>query len=363
MSFLTDKAYKLSLAALSCFSAFVLLFGCVSCVFTALKSRKNGDAEAVSSYISDTAYGGEKIVSDTSPETFDSLIETLGELKYRYPDDIKIFTAGYSENGREILMYTLGSGEKKALIVGGVHAREHISTKYLLKVTEDYCAAAHSATGCYGEYNINSIFQEYTFYVIPCVNPDGLEIILSRDKAKSGVRISKLSEYKANANGVDINRNFPLAWESIDNGVTSPADYYFKGYSSASAKETQVLMSLCDESEFQFMLSFHIKGNLLYWGDNYKTYNNPLYKAFAEDIASACGFFVTEPTEKAENYGGGFENWFRHTYDRAGVCVELGDYKNKIKPCGDENYVDFYGFVNYEKSSFAIAAAAVSQNK
>lgn len=360
---MTDKAYKLSLAFLSCFSAFVLLFGCVSCVFTALKSRKNADIEAFSSCISDTVDGSEKIVSYTSPETFDSLIETLGKLKYRYPDDIKIFTAGYSENGREILMYTLGSGEKKALIVGGVHAREHISTKYLLKVTEDYCAAVHSATGCYGEYNINSIFREYTFYVIPCVNPDGLEIILSRDKVKSGVRISKLSEYKANATGVDINRNFPLAWESIDNGVTSPADYYFKGYSSASAKETRLLMSLCGENEFQFMLSFHIKGNLLYWGDNYKTYNNAGYKAFAEDIASACDFFVTEPTEKAEDYGGGFENWFRHTYDRAGVCVELGDYKNKIKPCGDENYADFEGFVNYEKSSFAIAAAAVSQNK
>ena len=39
------------------------------------------------------------------------------------------------------------------------------------------------------------------------------------------------------------------------------------------------------------------------------------------------------------------------------------DIENIIKPCGRENYIDFNKFVNYEKSSNAIAAAMASTNK
>ncbi len=260
-------------------------------------------------------------------------------------------------------MYTLGNGEKKALITGAIHAREHITTKYLLKVTEDYCNAYYSATGYYGSYDIYNLLNEYTLYIIPCVNPDGLEIILSNDIPEKDVRISKLSEYKANKKGVDLNRNFPIAWDYINNGVTSPADFYFKGYESGSAKETGALMNLCFENDFSFMISVHIKGNCIFWGDTYKTQNNTIYKAFAEDICNASGLLMTTPTKKAKDYGGGFENWFRHQFDRPGVCIELSDNINIIKPCTNENYKDFDSFVNYEMSSNAIAAAMASTNK
>lgn len=303
------------------------------------------------------------IVNTTTPETFDSLLGTVTALKNCYPDIIKIYTAGYSESGREILMYTLGNGNKKALITGAIHAREHITTKYLLKVTEDYCNAYYSATGYYRTYDIYKLLNEYTLYIIPCINPDGLEIILSNDTPENNVRVSKLSEYKANKKGVDLNRNFPIAWDYINNGVTAPADYYFKGYESGSAKETQALMNLCFENDFSFMISVHIKGNCIFWGDTYKTQNNIIYKAFAEDICNASGLLMTNPTKKAKDYGGGFENWFRHQFDRPGVCIELSDVENIVEPCGNENYKDFNKFVNYEKSSNAIAAAMVSENK
>ena len=100
------------------------------------------------------------VVKTTTPETFDSLLGTVTALKNRYPDIIKVHTAGYSESGKEILMYTLGNGNKKALITGAIHAREHITTKYLLKVTEDYCNAYYSATGYYGNYDIYNLLNE-----------------------------------------------------------------------------------------------------------------------------------------------------------------------------------------------------------
>ena len=357
----SDKAFRLSLSFLSIFSAVVLTMGILYLFFTSSTPTQSIPTQSIAQ--PEKFEIKTPVVSTTSPEDFDSLLGTVSALKSRYPDLIKIYTAGYSEGGREILMYTLGAGNKKALITGAIHAREHTTTKYILKVTEDYCNAYYSATGYYGDYDIYNLLNEYTLYIIPCANPDGLEIILSNDTPEKYVRVSKLSEYKANKNGVDLNRNFPIAWDYINNGVTSPADYYFKGYESGSAKEAQVLMSLCSENNFDFMISVHIKGNCIFWGDTYKTQNNALYKAFATDICNASGLEMTQPTKKAKDYGGGFENWFRHQFNRPGVCIELSDVENTVLPCGSQNYINFNKFVNYEKSSNAIAAAMASSNK
>ncbi|MBQ8182887.1 MAG: hypothetical protein IJ025_03180 [Clostridia bacterium] len=302
------------------------------------------------------------IINTTYAESYSSLNSNLKKIVALYPDMLKLTSAGTSEAGKDIPMVTMGHGEKNALIVGAIHAREHITTKYILRCIEDYCFAATTASGKIGNYNINKYLDEYTIYIIPCTNPDGLEIVRSRLTPHSSVNVKDLSEYKANYNGVDLNRNFPLAWNKINNGVTRPSEYYFKGYASGDQSETQALMTLCENNSFEFMLSIHIKGNCLYWGDTYNTKYNARYKAFATDIANACGFYMTKPTTNASSYGGGFENWFRHTYNRPGVCVELSDSSNTVKPCNNSNYTDFNGFVNYKYSKYALAAALESKS-
>ncbi len=358
---MSEKAYRLSLSFLAIFSALVLTLGILLPYLTSKNNKTETQFQEPTQI--EVPENQMPIVDTSSPESFDSLLGTITKLKNNYPNLIKIYTAGYSEGGRELMLYTLGTGEKKALITGAIHAREHITTKYILKVTEDYCNAYQSPSGYYGSYDIYSLLNEYTLYIVPCANPDGVEIVLSNDTPEKNVRVSQLSEYKANKKGVDLNRNFPIAWDDINNGVTSPADYYFKGYSSGSAKETQALMNLCLENDFTFFISVHIKGNCIFWGDTYKTHNNVIYKAFAEDICNASGLLMTNPTKKAKDYGGGFENWFRHQFDRPGVCIELSDAENIVKPCGNENYKEFDKFVNYEKASNAIAAAMASPNK
>lgn len=301
------------------------------------------------------------IIDTTYAESYSSINSAIKKLAALYPDKIKISSMGKSEANKSIPMLTLGNGKKKALVIGAIHAREHITTKYILRCIEDYCFASTTENGKLGKYNIRKLLNDYTLYIVPCANPDGLEIVRSRLTPKNHT-VKELSEYKANYNGVDLNRNFPLAWEKIDNGVTKPADYYFKGYSAADQKETQALMSLCESNDFKFMLSIHIKGNCLYWGDTYNTKYNSRYKAFAKDIANACDFYMPDPTKKPSSYGGGFENWFRHTYNRPGVCVELSDVENVIKPCNNSNYKAFDSFVNYNYSKYAIAAAMASAN-
>ena len=350
--------YNTWLIILSCFAVVVLITGSLLTIFT--KPMESKKEEPVNT---DTVMPFTSVIDTSEPETYDTLITSMLILRNMYPDSLKLFTAGYSESGKEILMLTMGKGEKRVLVVGGIHAREHITTKYLLRCIEDYCFEYEKGSGIFGGYNLKQLLDEYTIYIIPCVNPDGLEIISGRMKANKNVRISDMSEYKANYNGVDLNRNFPLAWEQIKNGVTSPSSFYFKGYTAASESETKTLMALCNENNFDFALSIHIKGNCIFWGDAFNTENNGLYKAFAQDIAIASGFVMTEESLKVNNYGGGFENWFRHTYEKPGLCIELSHHTNTVVPRDNTNYKDFNNFVNYEQSKYAIAAALESDNK
>lgn len=352
---LTEQTYKTTITVLSVFASVVLIVGAVLSIFTGNK-KPTQNSFSDSTVVTDTPQY-EDIISTDSAEGFMSILENCAALKYRYPDLIGLYQAGTSSGGREIFMLTLGHGEKKALAVAAVHAREHLTTKYLLRCVEDYCKAYTYENGIFSDYNIKELLDSYTLYVIPCVNPDGLEIIRSCDYPVSGVRQTKLSEYKANKNGVDINRNFPLAWESINNHVTVPNECYFKGYSAASEPETKALMKLCEENDFQFMISFHIKGNCIYWGDCYKTECNPQYRAFASEIASVAELYMTDPTEKAKDYGGGFENWFRHTYSRPGLCVELMSNDLSISSTDNKNYVDFNSTVNYGKTVYVLPEA------
>ena len=358
---MNNNTYKKAIVALTGTSVMVLILGIILSVIPIAKAPADespSSQEVVLDKNNEVVY----LINTTQADSYTSLAKNMDKLKTTYPQLLSILSAGKSEDGREQMMFTLGNGEKKALIIGAIHAREHITTKYLLKVVEDYCIA-YTTTGFYGEYNVKSLLDTYTLYIVPCANPDGLEIIQSRDTAESFVNISKLNEYKANKNGIDLNRNFPIAWEGINNNVTAPAEFYFKGYQGGDAKETQNLMKLCEEIDFEFFISFHIKGNCIFWGDTYNTTLNSVYKGFATDIANATGLAMTNPTQNPNDYGGGFENWFRHTYSRPGICIELSDISNTILPCTNENYVDFYGFVNYYQTSYAIAAAMVSQNK
>lgn len=303
------------------------------------------------------------MIDTTRPESYSSMLGLISQLRSRYSETIKLYTLGNSTTGKAIPLLAVGDGEKKALVIGAIHAREHLTTKYILRCIEEYCHCVENGDGIYGQYDLKKLFSEYTLYIVPCANPDGLEIVLSNLNAKKGVSIDKLTDYKANYNGVDLNRNFPLAWDEIDNGVTKPSGYFFKGNKSGSEKETQALMKLCEENEFQFLLSVHVKGNCIFWGDEYNTSYNGVYKAFAEDIAISSGLYMTEPTEKATSYGGGFENWFRHTYTKPGVCIELVDNEEIIDPCTRENYKDFNKTVNFEKTRFVIPSALASDNK
>lgn len=299
---------------------------------------------------------GAPVIDKTTAESYNSIVSTANRLAAAYPDLVTVGSAGQSAAGRELVMLKVGTGDKKALVVGAVHAREHLTTKFLLCLVNDYCIAYNTGAAV-GTFDVKTLLDAYTLYIIPCANPDGLEIIFSRESPDEGVSVSALDEYKANKAGIDINRNFPLNWENLNNGVTAPADYYYKGDEPADAVETRALMALCDAHDFAFMLSIHVKGDVIFWGNDYDIDGSDATYDFADYLCDSSGFTMTDALTDTDDYCGGFEDWFRCTYQKPGVCVELVDDTVTIEPCGNANYADFDETVQYQDSYTVVAAA------
>ena len=109
---------------------------------------------------------------------------------------------------------------------------------------------------------------------IPCLNPDGLQL---------GTR--------TNANGVDLNRNFPTKnWgEDTSAAGDNPKDYY-AGENAASEIETQFVIDIIEKYQPKLILTLHAP---------YKIVN---YDGPAQDIAQKISDIIGYPVEESIGY-------------------------------------------------------------
>ena len=267
-----------------------------------------------------------------------------------YPELISTEVIGHSVKGSPIPLVKLGKGERKALITAGIHAREYLTTAFTMRCIEEYAEAYYSETGMYGSYDMVDMLDEYTLYIVPMMNPDGLDIVTNGKKTLYDKSLKDIN-YKRNANGVNLNRNFPFEWDKITTGHTVDDAEAYRGKSAGSEPETQAMMTLCEINDFEWMYSMHLYGNNIYWRDSV---NGVISgdEALVNKLNKACGFIVSPSTTDPDGYGGGFENWFRQTYKKPGFCIELvpleQNYRYEI-----ERTKDFNTLTNWSKTRYA----------
>ncbi len=317
-----------------------------------VSSSVASDTSSKSSVVSST----DNIINYKSRQTYSMMWKGIEDLYKEYPNIISYSVYGKSTKGRSLPLVKMGSGSKKGLIVAGIHGNEHLTTAYALRCIEDYCRAYKNG-GSYGNYDIKTLLSKYTLYIVPNCNPDGSEIAHNGDSPL--VTISgglNRNEYKANANGVNLNRNFPFFFEGIVKYGTTPSNQNSKGPSGGSEIEAKKLMALCSENSFAFMLSLHIKGNITYWSDVVTRNAGGITSGLCDKIQSVAGITKTStPTSDPSSYGGGFENWFRYTYNRPGICVELMPSSYTVSGNNSSNEQNFDNTTRWSKTKYLFA--------
>lgn len=218
----------------------------------------------------------EKDVVNTSKHnySFAEMQADLNTLSQKYPDQLKISTVGTSVDGRAIYQAILGNPQAKnaIFIIGTIHGREWMNSWILMEMLE-WNLDNWNNTAPNGE-TFGNVFNDCCIYLLPMVNPDGVEISQNgfnainneelRNSLKNMRGAGNSKRWKANAHGVDLNRNFSTGWNSKVDQTTPGADFY-NGSKSESEPETLAVMNALNQRGFIAFISYHSAERTLYW--------------------------------------------------------------------------------------------------
>lgn len=286
-----------------------------------------------------------KIVDPTITYTYSQMMRNILALKAAYPKLIDVKNAGFSVEGRQIPLITLGRGRTKVFFCGTHHAREYISSTYLMYMVNAYADAASSKRKING-HSLHKLLMKCTAYVMPMVNPDGTRLVQSGLKAvQHPKRVKKMTlvestykEWKANINGVDLNRQYPALWEHKNKLVDGPASELFNGEAAATEPEVAAVMRTCKNYHFRSAVSFHTKGEVIYYADANTNEKIPDARVFAKRLAAESGYALMPVSEDPGVYAAGFENWFRQEFLYPALLVELTPSFGAAMPHDDKDF-------------------------
>lgn len=251
----------------------------------------------------------------------------IDRLALRYPF-LRVEQIGESVLGHPIWAIGIGNGSVNIHANGAVHANEWLTSAALMEFIEDY--AAHYATSfSWNGWNVHTAYERSTLWVVPMVNPDGVELVQEGTAARPLLRDQLLewnlhhscfSRWKANIRGVDLNDQFPAHWheERERRGVAMPAPMNYGGKAPLTEPEAIALVEHVSCKHIDIALSFHSQGQEIYW--NYRDYEPAESESWAKQLGRASGYKAV----KLSGSDAGFKDWFIQQYRKPGFTVEVG---------------------------------------
>lgn len=215
------------------------------------------------------------------------------------------------------------SKQKPSLLFnGGHHGMEVLSVEYALDVAcqllDESC---HPDQGSMDPGLRKYILNETTVWIVPVVNPDGLH----RFWYSNGYLGRK------NANGVDLNRNYPFYWKSGNEMASSgsPSSYKYRGQEAASEPETRMMMDLARRERFILSFSYHTYATRIlfpYTPDGASNpYPDPAHYLARKMAARGTSYRTTrqyQAARKLYSVDGTDQDWLYHTFGTMAFIVE-----------------------------------------
>ena len=232
----------------------------------------------------------------------------------------------------------IGSDRNPALFAAAFHGMEWLTSLLVLKFANSISEAVYNRKFING-VDIEKFLNQRGLMVVPCVNPDGVEISIKgaqnaciyKKLVNELVNYGNASHWQSNARGVDLNHNFNANWYELhrleeENGITSAAPTRYGGPHPESEPETRAMVDFCKEYNFRHTIAFHSQGEEIYWYFGPRTPKKS--KSIGEIMAKLSGYKLTSPEGLA--VGGGFKDWFIKKFARPGFTVEIGKGKNPL---------------------------------
>lgn len=246
---------------------------------------------------------------NTNAYTYRDLLLDIDSFKNDHRD-IPVFSIGQSHAGHDIIAIKLGSGPRKIFYCGTHHGMEWLTAKVLFIFANDLAE---------GQFDAASILDSACLYVVPMVNPDGVDI------AAGGAR------WQANACGVDLNHNYDAMWQlskSLEekNGIFSPGPTRWGGEYPESEPESRAIANFTRQNKFDMVMALHSQGEVIYYdfcgfvpkGTEEYLRRFETVSRYRRDLPAGISAY------------GGYKDWFIKTFKKPGFTLEIGLGENPL---------------------------------
>jgi carboxypeptidase T len=212
--------------------------------------------------------GQSGILNFTNYHTPAQVTDAINLLRSTYPTLTQLTTIGFTALGQPIRALKISSTpgvndptKGDVVFMACHHAREWMSVETTLYIADELLA--RYATNPEIQADINRL----QIWIIPVVNVDGFIHTWSAGGNTLPYSMTNPRYWRKNrratgggSTGVDINRNYPYQWGTINDAYnsSSPSSDVYYGPSAGSEPETQVIMNFLDGlTNYKTMLSYH----------------------------------------------------------------------------------------------------------
>jgi len=208
---------------------------------------------------------------------YEAITGRLRQLAALAPDRVSLHAIGGSIEGRPLWALRIGraAGATPMLISGTQHAREWLAAM----VTT--CVADRLILDYDRDPAIRAFVDRTELWVVPVVNPDGYQY------SWSGRRYWRKN--RRGDHGVDLNRNFAIAWGGPGSSRNERAENY-RGEYAFSEPESIAVRDLVKRERIALHVDFHTYGQLVLYPWGYTPTPAPdrdVFAAVGDRIASA----------------------------------------------------------------------------
>lgn len=268
---------------------------------------------------------------EISYEQYRYYIEVLALL---YPEAVTVKKIGKSADGRTIYAYRLGTGKKEVYIDASTHAREHMTTNVVMAMIDTYTKGYINKKKL-AQYDVEKLLNNVSIWFVPMVNPDGVMLVqqgLSSVSAEKRAQVlayngnsKNFARYKANIRGVDLNRNYNVAWKQTSTSPRARSYQFYKGPSAVSEPETKAMVKFVNAHDFKSYIAYHSAGEVLYWKYKQNAAQLAQHRPLVTQLQQITGYRPDNATGIVSGSGAG-QDWFVAKTGKPGITIEIAPY-------------------------------------
>lgn len=291
---------------------------------------------------------GEYLCFQSSLYTYGEFQRDMAALQNNAGAALRVDEIGQTVDGNKLYDFRVGNpaAERHLLVFGGIHAREYITAQLVMRQLVQLLSD-QSTNGSYENIAVRELLSNTEIHFIPMANPDGISIsqlgleglhteavreTVRQIAAKDGKALTEsyLRQWKSNANGVDLNRNFDALWESYNDHLGHASADHYKGTAPECELESKALADLTRQFQFDATLSYHTQGEVIYWNFGQEGELKNMSLLLANRVSELTGYRLDGNFHALDTAG--YKDWAISKLGIPSLTIEAGHGGNPVDP-------------------------------